>query len=180
MPLREIIRTVKCPIESSTQEELRDALSMVPWVKHAGSMLSRCQKGRDGRPFERLHGNRPKEFSLSVTKRWLGRFQQNPGSWPAAYFGTTKCYVGAFSLSSPRPHTLARPQVVASVQWVNNALLEDVGLCGNIGFSHCTSGGRFLHTQRFEKVPRPFLVAHQAPLLVHVVCLPTRSQVTAM
>ena len=33
-------------------------------MEHAGSILSRCQKGRDGRtPFERLHGKKPtKEF----------------------------------------------------------------------------------------------------------------------
>ena len=34
---------------------------LLPWlVEHAESILSRCQKGRDGRtPFERLHGKKP-------------------------------------------------------------------------------------------------------------------------
>ena len=61
MLLRGIIRTIKCHIESSSQEPLSDESPVLPWlVKHAGCILSRCQKGRDGRtPFERLHGKKP-------------------------------------------------------------------------------------------------------------------------
>ena len=53
--LRGIIRTIKCHIESRTQEPLSDDSLVVPWlVEHAGCTLSRCQKGRDGKtPFER-------------------------------------------------------------------------------------------------------------------------------
>ena len=61
MLIRGIIRTIKCHIESSTQEPLSDESYILLWlVAHAGYMLSRCQKGRDGKtPFERLHGKKP-------------------------------------------------------------------------------------------------------------------------
>ena len=61
MLLRGIIRTVQCHIESRTQEPLSDDSLVIPWlVEHAGCILSRCQKGRDGRtPFERLHRKKP-------------------------------------------------------------------------------------------------------------------------
>ena len=61
MLIRGIIRTIKCHIESKTQESLSDDWPVMPWlVEHAGCILSRCQKGRDGKtPFERLHGKKP-------------------------------------------------------------------------------------------------------------------------
>ena len=54
--LRAIIRTMKCHIENRTQEPADSPV--VPWlVEHARCVLSRCQKGRDGKtPFERMHG----------------------------------------------------------------------------------------------------------------------------
>ena len=54
MLLRGIVRTIKCHIESRTQEPLGDESPVIPWlVEHAGCILSRCQKGRDGKtPFE--------------------------------------------------------------------------------------------------------------------------------
>ena len=54
MLLRGIIRTFKCHIESKTQEPLIDDSPVIGWlVEHVGCILSRCQKGRDGRtPFE--------------------------------------------------------------------------------------------------------------------------------
>ena len=59
--LRGMIRTVKCHIESRVQESLNDDALVMAWlVEYAGCILSRCQKGRDGKtPFERLHGKRP-------------------------------------------------------------------------------------------------------------------------
>ena len=61
MLLRGVIRTIKCHIECSTQEPLSDESPVLPWlVEHAGCILTRCQKGRDGKtPFERLHGKKP-------------------------------------------------------------------------------------------------------------------------
>ena len=58
MLTRGIIRTIKCYVESSTQEALGDDPPTLPWlVEHEGCILSRCQKGRDGpTPFEGLHG----------------------------------------------------------------------------------------------------------------------------
>ena len=50
MLLRGIIRTVKCHIESRTQKPLNDDSPVMPWlVEHAGCILSRCQKGRNGK-----------------------------------------------------------------------------------------------------------------------------------
>ena len=50
MLLRGVIRTIKCHVESCTQEELREDSPILPWlVEHAGRILSRCQRGRDGR-----------------------------------------------------------------------------------------------------------------------------------
>ena len=61
MLLRGVIRTSKYHVESCTLEELREGFPTLPWLlERAGSILSRCQKGRDGRtPFERLHGKKP-------------------------------------------------------------------------------------------------------------------------
>ena len=58
MLLRGVIRTMKCYVESCTQEDLREDSLNLPWlVEHAGSILQRGQKGRDGRtPLERLCG----------------------------------------------------------------------------------------------------------------------------
>ena len=59
MLIRGIIRTIKYYIESSTQEPLSDESPILPLVEHVGSILSRCQKGRDGRPpLETLHGKK--------------------------------------------------------------------------------------------------------------------------
>ena len=45
MLIRGIIRTIKCHIESRTQEPLGDGSPVMPWlVEHAGCILSRCQK----------------------------------------------------------------------------------------------------------------------------------------
>ena len=45
MLIRGIIRTIKCHIESSTQEPLSYESLCLPWlVEHAGCILSRCHK----------------------------------------------------------------------------------------------------------------------------------------
>ena len=75
MLLRGIIRTIKCHIESRTQEPLSDDSPVIPWlVEHAGCILSRCQKGRDGRtPFERLHGKKPTQECVPFGEKVLAR-----------------------------------------------------------------------------------------------------------
>ena len=69
--LRGAIRTIKCHVESGTQEDS----PILPWlVEHAGSILSRCQKGRDGRtPFERLHGKKPTQEFVPFGEKVLAR-----------------------------------------------------------------------------------------------------------
>ena len=45
MQLRGTIRTIKCHVESSTPEPVRDDSPELPWmVEHAGNKFSRCQK----------------------------------------------------------------------------------------------------------------------------------------
>ena len=58
---RGIIRTIQCHFNSSTEEELREDSPVLPsLVEHAGSILSMCRKGRNGRkPIERLHDKKP-------------------------------------------------------------------------------------------------------------------------
>ena len=60
MLIGRLTRTIKCHIES-TQEPLSHESPILSWlVGHAGCILSRCQKGRDGKmPLERLHGKKP-------------------------------------------------------------------------------------------------------------------------
>ena len=72
---RGIIRTVKCPIESWTQEPLNDDSFVMPWLmEHAGCILSKCQKGRDGKtPFERLHGKKPTQEFVPVRREGAGK-----------------------------------------------------------------------------------------------------------
>ena len=75
MLIRGIIRTIKCHIESRTQEMIGDESPVMPWlVGHAGCILSRCQKGRGGKtPFERLHGNKPTQEFVSFGEKVLAR-----------------------------------------------------------------------------------------------------------
>ena len=73
--LRGVIRTIKCHVESCTQEELREDFPILPWlVERVGCILSRCQTGRDGRtPFERLHGKKPTQEFVPFGEKVLAR-----------------------------------------------------------------------------------------------------------
>ena len=75
MLLRDVIRTIKCLVESCTREELREDSPILPWlVRHAGSILSRCQNCRDGRtPLERLHGKKPTQEFVPFGEKVLAR-----------------------------------------------------------------------------------------------------------
>ena len=75
MLLRGIIRAIKCHIESKRQEPLGDESLVVPWlVEHAGCILYRCQKGRDGKtPFERMHGKKPTQEFVPFGEKVLAR-----------------------------------------------------------------------------------------------------------
>ena len=73
--IRGIIRTSKCHVESSTQEPLSDESPiLLGLVEHAGCILSRCQKGRDGKtPFERLHGKKPTQEFVRFGEKVLAK-----------------------------------------------------------------------------------------------------------
>ena len=107
MLLRGIIRTIKCHIERSTQEPLSDESPVLPWlVEHAGCILSRCQKGRDGKtPFGRLHGKTPtqefvplgekvlaEQITTDPTNRMNLRYMY--GIWLGMRNNSAECFIG--------------------------------------------------------------------------------------
>ena len=59
----------------AAHKELREDSPILPWlVEHAGSVLCRFQKGRDGRtPFERLHGKKPTQEFVPLGEKVLAR-----------------------------------------------------------------------------------------------------------
>ena len=102
-----MIRTIKCHMESSTQEPLSDESLVIPWlVEHAGCILSRCQKGRDGKTsFERLHGKKPtqefvpfgekvlaKQITTDPMNRMNPRYQY--GIWFGLRNNNEECFIG--------------------------------------------------------------------------------------
>ena len=107
MLLRGVTRTVKFHVESCTQEEFREHSTILPWLmEHAGSILSRCQKGRDGRtPFERFHGKKPTQEFVLFGEKVLARpisseplKRMNPrykfGVWLGVRNNSAECFVG--------------------------------------------------------------------------------------
>ena len=89
------------------QEPLNDDSPVMPWlVEHAGCILSRCQKGRDGKtPFERLHGKRPtQEFVPFGEKVLAGTITTDPmnrmnprykyGIWLVMRNNSAECFIG--------------------------------------------------------------------------------------
>ena len=107
MLIRGIIRTIKCHIESRTHEPLSDDSLVMPWlVEHARCILSRCQKGRDGKtPFERLHGKKPTQEFVPFGEKVLARQvtteprnRMNPryqyGVWLGMRNNSAECFIG--------------------------------------------------------------------------------------
>ena len=136
MLLRGIIRTVKCHIESRTQEPLDDDSLVMPWlVEHAGCILSRCQKGRDGKtPFERLHGKKPTQefvpFGEKVLARKIAtepRNRMNPrcqyGVWLGMRNNSAECFIGnADGVFRAREIQRLEPQDRWDTEAVNNVM----------------------------------------------------------
>ena len=94
MLLRGVIRTTKCHVESCTQEEPREDSPILPWlVEHAGSILSRCQKGRDGRTPLEPFGE--KVLARPISSEPLNRM--NPrykfGVWLGVRDNGAECFV---------------------------------------------------------------------------------------
>ena len=107
MLIRGIIRTIKCHIESRTQEPLSDDSPVTPWlVEHAGCILSGCQQGREGKtPFERLHGKKPTQEFVPFGEKVLARRvttepmnRRNPryqyGIWLGMRSNSAECFIG--------------------------------------------------------------------------------------
>ena len=83
MLLRGITRTIKCHFERWTQEPLGDKSPFIPWLmEHSGCILSRRQKGRDGRRHLRECTERSHHKSLFRLERrcWQDESPQNRGT----------------------------------------------------------------------------------------------------
>ena len=93
-------------MESCTQEELSEDSLILPWLlEHKGSILSRCQNGRDGRtPFDRLHGKKPTQEFVPFGEKVLARpiaseplNRMNPryrfGVWLGVRNNSAECHV---------------------------------------------------------------------------------------
>ena len=59
----------------NAEEPLSDDSLVISWlVEHAGCILSRCQKGRDGKtPLERMHGKKPTQEFVPFREKVLAR-----------------------------------------------------------------------------------------------------------
>ena len=136
MLLRGIIRTVKCHIESRMQEPLNDdSLVMPRLVEHAGCILSRCQKSRDGKtPFERLHGKRPTQEFVPFGEKVLARKittdpmnRMNPryqyGIWLGMRNNSAECFIGnADGVFRARESRRLEPQDRWDAEAINNVI----------------------------------------------------------
>ena len=94
-------------IESNTQEPLSDESPILPWlVEHAGCILSRREKGHDGKtPLGRLHGKRPTQKIVPFGEKVLAKQvstdpvnRMNPrykfGIWIGMRNNRAECFIG--------------------------------------------------------------------------------------
>ena len=128
--------TVKCHIESRTQEPLNDDSLVMPWlVEHAGCILTRCQKGRDGKtPFERLHGKKPTQDFVPFGEEVLARKittdpmnRMNPryqyGVWLGMRNNSAECFIGnADGVFRAREIRRLEPQDRWDTEAINNVI----------------------------------------------------------
>ena len=136
MLLRGIIRTIKCHIESRTHESLGDESPVIPWlVEHAGCILSRCQKGRDGNTsFERMHGKKPPQEFVPIGEKVLARRvtteprnRMNPryqyGVWLGMRNNSAEYFIGnADGVFRAREIRRLEPQVRWDKEAINNVI----------------------------------------------------------
>ena len=105
MLFRGVIRTIECHVESCTREELREDSPILPWlVEHAGSILSRCQKGRDGRtPFEKITWQEANTRVCVVWREGVGEtliflnrmnLRYKFGVWLGVRNNSAECFIG--------------------------------------------------------------------------------------
>ena len=134
--LRGIIQTVKCHIESRTQEPLSDDSLVMPWlVEHAGCILSKCQKGRDGKtPCEGLHGKKPTQEFVPFGEKVLARkittdpiYRMNPryqyGVWLGMRNNSEECFIGnADGVFRAREVRRLEPQDRWDTEAINNVI----------------------------------------------------------
>ena len=138
------------------------------WWKHAGSILSRCQKGRDGRtPFERLHGKKPIQEFVPFGEKVLARpisseplNRMNPrytfGVWLGVRSNSTECFVetieGAF-----RSREVRR---IEQQDWREKEAISNVfGVPWRIADGKWTLGRPATQTDPLPPPPVPFELA---------------------
>ena len=123
MLLRAIIRTVKCHIGGRIQEALNDDSLVMPWlVEHAGCILSRCQKGRDGKtPFERLHGMKPTQEFVPFGEKVPARKITTDPMWLGN--NSAECFIGnADGVFRAREIRRLEPQDRWDTKAINNVI----------------------------------------------------------
>ena len=113
-------------------------LSCRGWLEHAGRILSRCQKGRDGKtPFERLHGKKPttpskecvpfgekvlaQHITTDPTNTMNPRYQY--GIWLEMRNNSTECVIGnADGVFSAREIRRLEPQSRWDTEAINSVI----------------------------------------------------------
>ena len=172
MLLRGIIRTIKRHIESRTQEPLGDDSPVVPWlVEHAGCILFRCQKGRDGKtPSERLHGKKPTQefvpFGEKVLARQITTDQMNRmnhryqyGIWLGMRNNSAECFIGnADGVFRAREIRRLEPQD----RWDTEAINNVIGVPWRMTDGRCTVDRP---EARVDPIPIPPLPFERARIL---------------
>ena len=159
MLLRGIIRTVKCHIESSTQEPVSVESHVLPWlVEHAGCILSRCKKGRDGKtPFARLHRKKPTQEFVPSGEKVLAKHRMIPryqcGIWLGMRNNSGECFIGnAEGVFGAREIRRLEPQS----RWDTEAVNSVSGVPWRITDGRCTVDRPEVRVDPIPIPPLPF------------------------
>ena len=134
-------------------------------VEHAGWILSRCQKGRDGRtPFERLHGKKPTQVFVPFGEKVLARRvttepmnRMNPryqyGIWLGMRNNSAECFIGnADGVFRARETRRLEPQD----RWDTRAINSVIGVPWRMTDGKWTVDKPEVHVDPIPIPPLPF------------------------
>ena len=126
------------------QEEFREDSPILPWlVEHAGSMLSRCQKGRDG-------GKKPTQESVPLGEKVLAR---PISSGKRAQVHSDPCRARIGECLETTPEGAERPDRRSEV--LNEALAKDVERHVRRREEIESTAGELAAPQELEDLPVP-------------------------
>ena len=134
-------------------------------VEHAGCILSRCQKGRDGKtPFERLHGKKPTQEFVPFGENVLARRvttepmnRMNPryqyGIWLGMRNNSAECFIGnADGVFRAREIRRLEPQD----RWDTKAIHSVIGVPWRMTDGRWTVDRPEVHVDPIPIPPLPF------------------------